>query len=136
MLYILWGEDEYSLEETLQGIKSKLGDLSLLSTNTNILDGQKLTSNELKLHGEAMPFLADKRLVIIKGLLERFEPRDKSSRPKKSGGAKKQDESQLFANCIKGFPPSTILVLIDIIEIRKTLYKIMLYIMRYQRKPM
>ena len=46
LLYILWGEDEFSLEETLLGIKSKLGDLSLLSTNTNILDGHAFSGRK------------------------------------------------------------------------------------------
>ncbi len=121
MLYILWGEDQFSMEEALQGIKQSIGDTTLLSTNTNILDGQKLTLSELKSVGEAMPFLAEKRLVIIKGLLERFEPKDKSSKTKKGNGSNgKQGEPQALADCIKGFPQSTILILIDTIEIRKT----------------
>jgi DNA polymerase III delta subunit len=75
LLYILWGEDEFSLEEKLLEIKKNLGDVSLLPTNTNILDGQKLSLRELEAIGGAMPFLSAKRLVIIKGLLGRFESR-------------------------------------------------------------
>lgn len=86
LLYILWGEDQFSLEEALQGIKNGLGDISLISTNTSVMEGQKLTLNELRSVGEAMPFLSPKRLVVVKGLLERFEPRDKSARSKKSNG--------------------------------------------------
>ena len=117
MLYVLWGEDEFSREETLQGIKNSLGDASFLATNTHVLEGQKLTLNELKAVGEAMPFLAEKRLVIIKGLLERFEPSVKSG--KSNGPAAKQDDARVLADCIKNLPSSTILVLIDFIEIKK-----------------
>jgi DNA polymerase III subunit delta len=122
LLYILWGEDQFSMEETLAGIKTKLGEFSLLSTNTNTLEGQKLTLNELRSIGEAMPFLAEKRLLIIKGLLERFEAKEKSNRTKKTGSGTdtKQSESEALAKCINGFPPSTVLVLMDTIEIKKT----------------
>ena len=120
MLYILWGEDEFSMNEALQAIKSKLGDLSMLSTNTNVFEGQKLTVGELKMVGEAMPFLSEKRLLIVKGLLGRFEESDKSSKTKK--GASKQDEAMQFAECIKKFPDSTVLVLMDTLEVKtKTL---------------
>jgi DNA polymerase-3 subunit delta len=121
LLYILWGEDEFSLEESLQEIKNGLCDLSLLSTNTTLLDGQKLTLNELKGAGEAMPFLAEKRLVVVRGLLERFEAKGKFIRPSKSSApGPKQDESAALADCIKGLPPSTILVLIESLEVKKT----------------
>jgi DNA polymerase III subunit delta len=121
LLYILWGKDDFSLEEALLEIKKSLGEDSLLSTNTNVLDGQKLSLNELKSVGGAMPFLSTKRLVIIKGLLERFEPKDKTGRPKTGKGSNlKTDESQLMADSILGFPESTILVLVDSLEIRKT----------------
>lgn len=121
MIYILWGEDQFSMEETIQDIKNSLGEATLLATNTNILEGQKLTLNELKSVGEAMPFLCEKRLVIVKGLLERFEPKDKINRNKKSNASvDKQDESRSLAECIKGLPQSTIMVIIDTIEVRKT----------------
>ena len=123
MLYILWGEDEFSREEALREIKKSLGDSSLLSTNTNELEGQKLTLNELKAVVQAMPFLAPARLVIVKGLLERFEPKDKSTRTKKNDTTgKKEGESSVpesIAECIKGMPDSTVLVLYDAIEVRK-----------------
>lgn len=120
MLYILWGEDYFSIEEVLQKIKNGLGDLSMLSSNTSVLEGAKLTVNELKAVGEAMPFLALKRLVVINGLLERFEPKEKSSRPRKTESSKtKPDESAAFGVCLKGLPESTVAVLIDHIEMGK-----------------
>jgi DNA polymerase III subunit delta len=121
LIHILWGEDQFSMEEALQEIKKSAGDASFLATNTHILDGQKLTLNGLKSVGEAMPFLAEKRLVIVKGLLERFEARDKSGRARKTNSSGvKQDEGKTLADCIRSFPQSTILVLMDMVEIRKT----------------
>ncbi len=124
MLYILWGEDTFSLEETLQEIKSNLGDSSLLPSNTVILDGQKLTLNELKAVGEAMPFLSKKRLVIVKGLLERFEPKERNGQPKKSSkSGSKRDESQLLAECLNGLPESTIMVLVENLAVKKNAFQ-------------
>lgn len=120
MLYILWGEDRFSIEEALQKIKNGLGDPSMLSTNTSVLEGAKLTVNELKGVGEAAPFLSLKRLVVIKGLLERFEPKDKSYRPKKAESThKKPDESAALAACLKGLPNSTVAILVDYIDTSK-----------------
>jgi DNA polymerase III subunit delta len=121
LLYILWGEDEFSLEEALQEIKNTLGDPSLLSTNTTLLDGHKLTVNDIRSVGQAMPFLAEKRLVVVKSLLEQFEPKGKSVRsPKGNGAAQKEEESAALADCIQGLPQSTILVLMENLEIKKT----------------
>ncbi len=117
MLYILWGEDAFSREEKLQEIKNSLGDLSLLSTNTSILDGQKLHIKELKAIGDAVPFLSPKRLLIIRGLLERFEPKEKSSKPKKNNGSQENEALQI-AGVISGFPASTVVILIDDIASR------------------
>jgi DNA polymerase-3 subunit delta len=118
LLYILWGEDEFSRSEALSEIKKGMGDSEMLSTNTSVLDGQKLTLNELRACVETMPFLSPVRLVIIKGLLERFEPKDKSTKPKKSSSTK-ADDSVPMAACINGMPPSTVLILSDAIEFRK-----------------
>jgi DNA polymerase III subunit delta len=124
LIYVFWGEDDYSIEETLQTLKKSLGDPSMLLSNTSIFDGQKLNLNELRAVGEAMPFLAEKRLIIVKGLLEHFENKDKSGRPKKNGdSSKKQTESQSLADAIKGFPESTVLVLVDNIEVKSNSLK-------------
>jgi DNA polymerase III subunit delta len=120
LLYILWGPDEFSLEETLQGIKKGLGDTSMLATNMHLLDGQRLSVNDLRAVAEAMPFLSPKRLVIVRGLLARFEPREKSARAKNGSSAgTKPDDSAPLAECIKNLPETTILVLIDQVESKK-----------------
>jgi DNA polymerase III subunit delta len=112
LLYILWGEDTFSCEEKLQEIKNGLGDLSLLTTNTSVLDGQKLPLKEFKAIGEATPFLAPQRLIIVRGLLERFETKERAAKPKKNP-VNRQDEALKITGIILGFPQSTLLILID-----------------------
>jgi DNA polymerase-3 subunit delta len=112
LLYILYGPDDYSIAHELDAIKQSAGDASLLATNTTILNGVEVTVNDLRVACETVPFLADKRLVIVYSLMERFAPRQS---PRTTI---KKHESQLinyevFGDIIKGIPPSTILVLIE-----------------------
>ena len=112
MLYLLLGEDDYSLNQSLEEIKRGIGDQNLLATNTTILDGQQLTRNELAAVAETLPFLAERRLVIVHGLLARFEPKRKTSLKKKASQAP-PNQYKSIADCICQLPESTMLVLID-----------------------
>lgn len=114
MLYMLLGQDDFSLRQSLEKIKGSIGDQSLLAANTTTLDGQQVTLDQLRTVCETTPFLAEKRLVIIEGLLERFEPKSKSSRQKKITRApNQQNEYKSLGAYISKIPDSTILVLID-----------------------
>ena len=114
MLYILFGEDDFSLTRSLEEIKRGIGDQSLLEANTTVLDGQQVTVGHLRGVGETAPFLAEKRLVIIQGLLGRFEPEGKLRRRKKIAPvAEKEAEYKSFADCLGKIPDSTVLVLVD-----------------------
>ena len=113
MLYILSGQDDFSLGESLEEIKRGIGDQALLAANTTILDGQQVTLDQLRAVCETVPFLSERRLVIVKGLLERFEPKSKSSGQKKiTPVANQQNEYKLLATYISKIPDSAILVLI------------------------
>jgi DNA polymerase-3 subunit delta len=68
MFYIFHGDDQHSQTETLADLTSKLGDPSMLDLNTNRFDGRQLSFSELQHTCNSIPFLADKRLVIIKDL--------------------------------------------------------------------
>ncbi len=114
MLYILSGQDDFSLGESLEEIKRGIGDQTLLAANTTILDGQQVTLDQLRAVCETVPFLSERRLVIVNGLLERFEPKSKSSGQKKiTPVANQQNEYKLLVTYISKIPDSTILVLID-----------------------
>ena len=114
MLYILSGQDDFSLGGSLEEIKRGIGDQALLAANTTVLDGQQVTLDQLRAVCETVPFLSERRLVIVNGLLERFEPKSKSSGQKKiTPVANQQNEYKLLATYISKIPDSTILVLID-----------------------
>ena len=114
MLYILWGEDDFSLRQSLEEIKRGMGDQAMLAVNTTTLDGQQMTLDQLRTVCGTVPFLAEKRLVIVKGLLERFEPRGRPSpRKKVTQVANQQDEYKSLGAYISKLPDSTILVLTE-----------------------
>jgi len=110
LLYVLLGEDDFSLRRSLEEIKGSIGDPAILATNTTVLEGQQVTLDRLRTVCETVPFLAERRLVIINGLLERFEAKSKSSRGK---SGVKQNEYKSLGEYFGKIPESTILVLID-----------------------
>ena len=113
MLYILSGQDDFSINQTLDEIKRDIGDQEFLAASTTTLDGLQVALGQLKTVCETAPFLGGKRLVIIRELLERFEAKGKARRRKKAARATNQpDEYKLFSACIGSIPDSTELVLI------------------------
>lgn len=109
MLYILYGEDDFSLRQALAVIKEEMGDKELLSTNTTVLQGQNLTLQQLIMTCDTLPFLAPKRLVMVEGLLSRFEPQDKEKHSLKP----KDSEWQSFREYVSRMSESTVLILVD-----------------------
>lgn len=93
MFYILHGEEEFARSEELAGMRAKLaeGDEAMAGLNTTILDGKRLTMGELRHACDTVPFLYDRRLVIVHGLLSWLVP----SKGSKGAGAQK---SQLPAS--------------------------------------
>ncbi len=112
MLYVLHGEDDFSLSQVLEEIKKTIGDETALTTNTTVLDGQRVTVDQLRAVCEATPFLAERRLVILRGLLERFEGKVRPRRRGKASDAR-QSEAEVLIEYFGKIPDSTVLVLID-----------------------
>jgi DNA polymerase-3 subunit delta len=116
MIYIMYGSDDYSLNQELIEIKKSLGDLEMLSVNTSVIDGWGLTMTQLLEMCNCVPFLHPVRLVIVKGLLESFEKEaagtGKGSRSKskaKVGGV----EWESAGETIRQISDTTTLVFID-----------------------
>ncbi|MBM4431442.1 MAG: DNA polymerase III subunit delta, partial [Chloroflexi bacterium] len=74
MLYIFHGTDEFTRSEQLAKLKSRLGDPAMASLNITVLDGRKLTLPTLQQACDALPFMEQRRLVIVEDFWSRFEP--------------------------------------------------------------
>jgi DNA polymerase-3 subunit delta len=116
MLYIMFGADDYSLRKELSDIKSRFGNPEMLDLNTSILDGRQVTLNTLCDSCSAMPFMHTARLVIVEGLLDRFNPEKKTGKTGSKGPLKSRSdlkEWQQLGDFIEKMPPSTTLILIE-----------------------
>lgn len=75
--YVFHGTDEFTRAETLADFRGRLGSADTADLNTTFLDGRKASLAELRHACDAIPFLAEKRLVIIEGLLTRAVKQEK-----------------------------------------------------------
>ena len=109
---MLYGGDEFSAAAALVGIKARLGPGEALDPNTNVLDGHRLTPDELAMVCNTIPFLGDHRLVIVEGLLERMERgqgRRQGSRGKEQ--ARAAGEWSGLPEMVETMAPATTLVI-------------------------
>ncbi|MBI2866708.1 MAG: DNA polymerase III subunit delta [Chloroflexi bacterium] len=114
MLHILYGDDAYSQREALDAIRAGLGPADAMITNTTSLDGAGLSVQQLQQACETPPFLTSHRLVIVEGLLARFEERFGDKRRGRKGGASGDAaEWAPFAEYLPHVPPTTVAVLVD-----------------------
>lgn len=72
MFYIFDGEDAFSQGEQIASLMSTMGDATTRDLNTVVLDGRTTTLNEIRHHCDTLPFLSDRRLVLVRGLLARL----------------------------------------------------------------
>ncbi|MBX3086273.1 MAG: DNA polymerase III subunit delta [Anaerolineae bacterium] len=103
--YILHGEDEYSLKVELKAIRSKMGDPTLADLNTTLLDGKSTNAVEVLSAAGNFPFMGDKRLVIVEGLLTWIT--------RKGAGKTGKADMELLTNGIPSLPDSTRLVFVE-----------------------
>ncbi|MBI2846317.1 MAG: DNA polymerase III subunit delta [Chloroflexi bacterium] len=114
MFYILYGEDEFSLKVALDGIKDSLGSREMLDSNTLLLDGRELVPAQLISVCDTAPFLSEKRLVIVQGLLERWEEKREEHLPAARTVSRKKglEEWRALKDYVQRMPSTTVLVLV------------------------
>src|SRR5262249_22090325 len=125
--HVLYGVDSFSRHEAVAAVRAELDVDGMLATNTNLLDGRRLTLEELTMVCDALPFLGAHRLVHVRGLLPRADSeRPAASRRVGRGGratsVAPEDAASgwlALASYVGRMPPSTVLLLEDG-EVRST----------------
>jgi len=120
MIHLLLSADEYLAAEWLAAQKAALGDPELAGLNTVELTGNQPAATVL---GEAamMPFLCDRRLLIVRGLLDAYEKRMAAS---KSDAATVYVEMAQLLDGLRGVPETCVLVFVDnSVDKRRGLWK-------------
>jgi len=118
VFYVFHGENQFNLQEKLAALRRRLagGDPAMADLNTNVLEGSRLTMGELRHVCDAIPFLSDRRLVIVHGLLSRLAPADKGQEedaPQKEEQDWKRRSLQELADYLPQLAPSTRLVFVE-----------------------
>ncbi len=72
MLYVFYGPDDFIAAEAIAAIRQQLP-ADALPFNSTTLDGKRLKLDELARACEAMPFLADRRVVVVTNALKHLK---------------------------------------------------------------
>jgi len=118
MFYVFHGPDELSRTETLARLKAQMGDPAMAELNTTVLDGQSLTLGELQQACDALPFLSDRRLVIVKNYLIRLGGRGTSRSSGKDKG--ERDTLTALADYLPTMPHTARLIFVEEETLPKT----------------
>jgi DNA polymerase-3 subunit delta len=78
MIRVLHGEDEYARSEALVKIRESSGPEEVRDPNTTVFEGSGFKLNDVIGAAQVVPFMADRRVVIVHGVLGRMQKRDKS----------------------------------------------------------
>ncbi len=110
MIYLL--PDDFFGHERLAQIRDGCGEPDLVALNTTQLDGQRLNLDDLAMAVGALPFLAEKRLVIVRRLLGQYEakPADGTGERRRNS---RNDRAQALVELLARVPPTTELVLVE-----------------------
>lgn len=123
MLYLFRGPNSFSIREEIFRMRDSLGPSDLASLNYTEAEASTLGTAGLASLAQTMPFLSEKRLVVVRGLLAPFEPRQK---PGPAGGAdepegetaapvQKRDVALApILSVLLQLPPTTDLVLVEL----------------------
>jgi DNA polymerase-3 subunit delta len=100
IVYILRGDDQDAIIAHIKDFYSKLGTPDLAELNTSRLEGKSIDINDLQSAGLALPFLTERRLVVVEDALKNFD-----------GKTKKAQQADFLA-LLESLPQSTALVLV------------------------
>jgi DNA polymerase-3 subunit delta len=115
VVHLLFGDDTFTVQETLSLMKEKVWTADLRDVNTTVLDGDQVSLDLLVATCDTVPFLAEKRMVIVQGLLSLFERRVPSQA--RGGGGRQQPPSmgewKALPEYLSRVPESTDLVFVE-----------------------
>ncbi|MBC8331642.1 MAG: DNA polymerase III subunit delta [Anaerolineae bacterium] len=97
VIYLLHGDDEFAIAQFVAEMERKLGDPATAQMNTIRLEKGKLALDELIMAVQSLPFLAERRLVIV------YEP---------LSSLKSAAMRERFQQILTNIPPTTALALV------------------------
>lgn len=122
MYYILHGDEEFSRTEQVANLKQQIMGDGMGDLNISVLDGRKVTLDELINACNTLPFLTDRRMVIVEDLLQRLAGQGRSSRSEEENALAeeeadeppaKSEDMQKLLDYLPQLPPSTRLLFVE-----------------------
>ena len=99
-IYLLYGKEHYLIDNAIKLFRESLNE-SMIDFNLEIIDGKETTLDQLLSSIETLPFMDERKIVIVKD----FELLTKS---KKKNFSDKDEKT--FASHLENIPDTTILV--------------------------
>ena len=112
MIYLLHGQDAYSLRGFLNTLREAVGMVDVRDANTTTLSAGEADPATLAAMCQAMPFLAERRLVIIEGLLASLAGEGRGGRGR-GGGQRAVEWGERIATLRDAMPPTTDLIFVE-----------------------
>ena len=115
MIHLLYGPDEFSRQEALERLLRAALPAELADLNTTRLAAGEVTVDALRFACEAAPFLADRRAVLVTGLIGRLTARRGRAAEQDIGddGTPAKGLAAEIAAYLPRVPANTLLVLLE-----------------------
>ncbi|MDM8519855.1 DNA polymerase III subunit delta [Anaerolineales bacterium HSG6] len=81
MIYLFHGPDDFTRSEKIAKLKASMGDPTTADLNITMIEGRKIKLNEIQYHASAVPFLASKRLILVRNYLSQLGRKAKEVQP-------------------------------------------------------
>ena len=123
MLYLFWGPNDFSVRKEIAAMRGSLGAPDVASLNYAEATASTLGPGGLVALAQTMPFLGEKRLAVVRGLLAPFEPRPKAGQVESdeageegSASSSRKGEAALapLLEVLAHLSPTTDLVLVEV----------------------
>ena len=111
MLYLL--RDDFFGDQRLTALRAALGPPDIQGLNSTTLDGARCSLSELRAAADAMPFLGERRLVVVRRLLSSKRSVDAESEAASRRGKADAAREKEFLAYFADVPPTTDLVLVE-----------------------
>ncbi len=98
VVYVFHGEDEFAIAQALAGMEKEFKDPAIAAMNISRLDGRNLSIDELYTTAAAIPFMGDRRMVVVNNLINNID---------------KPELQEKLIRWLEKLPPTTRLFLVE-----------------------
>jgi DNA polymerase-3 subunit delta len=113
-VYVFYGDDTFSSWEAFQELVDAMGSPELRESNLTEFEGAGLNAAQFAAVAQVMPFLAERRLVVVRGLMATAESKTQGRRRGRQPVRPQQtNPSDAIIAGLEGLPPTTDVVFLD-----------------------